>query len=86
MLERDLQAHLHPQSNAAEGFRTLRAAIALAPKADKYRVLAITSTIPEACTGGFRWRCSVADGPATFGPRRLPGAGPLPAYAVRRSG
>ena len=46
MLERDLQAHLHPQSNAAEGFRTLRAAIALAPKADKYRVLAITSTIP----------------------------------------
>jgi capsular exopolysaccharide synthesis family protein len=46
VLERDLQAHLHPQSNAAEGFRTLRAAIALAPKADRYRVLAVTSTIP----------------------------------------
>ena len=46
VLERDLQAHLHPQSNAAEGFRTLRAAIALAPKSDKYRVLAVTSTIP----------------------------------------
>ena len=46
VLERDLQAHLHPQSNAAEGFRTLRAAIALAPKSDKYRLLAVTSTIP----------------------------------------
>jgi capsular exopolysaccharide synthesis family protein len=46
VLERDMQAHLHPQSNAAEGFRTLRAAIALAPKADRYRVLAVTSTIP----------------------------------------
>ena len=46
VLERDLQAHLHPQSNAAEGFRTLRAAIALAPKSDKYRLLALTSTIP----------------------------------------
>ena len=46
VLERDLQAHLHPQSNAAEGFRTLRAAIALAPKSDQYRLLAVTSTIP----------------------------------------
>src|SRR2546428_830076 len=46
VLERDMQAHLHPQSNAAEGFRTLRAAIALAPKADRYRVLVVTSTIP----------------------------------------
>src|SRR2546425_507123 len=46
VLERDMQAHLHPQSNAAEGFRTLRAAIALAPKAERYRALAVTSTIP----------------------------------------
>src|SRR3989454_8990821 len=46
VLERDLQAHLHPQSNAAEGFRTLRAAISLAPRSDKYRVLVVTSTIP----------------------------------------
>src|SRR5205809_2839800 len=46
VLERDMQAHLHPQSNAAEGFRTLRAAIALAPKADRYRALVVTSTIP----------------------------------------
>ena len=46
VLERDMQAHLHPQSNAAEGFRTLRAAIALSPGSDKYRVVAVTSTIP----------------------------------------
>ena len=32
VVERDLQAHLHPQSNAAEGFRTLRASISLTPK------------------------------------------------------
>ena len=47
VLERDLQSHLHPQSNAAEGFRTIRAAITLAPKADRFRVLAVTSTIPS---------------------------------------
>jgi capsular exopolysaccharide synthesis family protein len=47
IVERDLQAHLHPQSSAAEGFRTIRAAISLSPRADKYRVLAITSTIPS---------------------------------------
>src|SRR5216117_2172925 len=41
VLERDMQAHLHPQSNAAEGFRTIRAAIALAPKSDQYHLLAI---------------------------------------------
>src|SRR5881396_603469 len=46
VLERDMQAHLHPQSNAAEGFRTLRATIALSPRSDKYRVVAVTSTIP----------------------------------------
>jgi len=47
VVERDLQAHLHPQSNAAEGFRTIRATIALTHKADKYRVLSVTSTIPS---------------------------------------
>ena len=47
LLERDLQAHLRPQSNAAEGFRTLRAAVALSPNSDKYRVLTVTSTIPS---------------------------------------
>lgn len=47
VVERDLQAHLHPQSNAAEGFRTIRATISLTHKPDQFRVLAITSTIPS---------------------------------------
>ncbi len=47
IVERDLQAHLHPQSNAAEGFRTVRAAIALTPRSDRFRVLTVTSTIPS---------------------------------------
>src|SRR5688572_28888074 len=47
VVERDLQAHLHPQSNAAEGFRTIRATVALTHKAEKFRVLSITSTIPS---------------------------------------
>lgn len=47
VVERDLQAHLHPQSNAAEGFRTIRATIALTHKPEKFRLLSITSTIPS---------------------------------------
>jgi len=47
VVERDLQAHLHPQSNAAEGFRTIRATISLTHKPEKFRVLSITSTIPS---------------------------------------
>lgn len=47
VVERDLQSHLHPQSNAAEGFRTIRATISLTHKADKFRTLAVTSTIPS---------------------------------------
>jgi capsular exopolysaccharide synthesis family protein len=47
VVERDLQAHLHPQSSAAEGFRTVRAAIALSPQADKFQCVAVTSTIPS---------------------------------------
>src|SRR5262249_31004488 len=47
VVERDLQAHLHPQSNAAEGFRTLRASISLTPKSERFRVLSVTSTIPS---------------------------------------
>lgn len=45
--ERDLHAHLHPRSSAAESFRTLRAAIALAARADKMRVFGVTSSIPS---------------------------------------
>lgn len=47
VVERDLQSHLHPQSNAAEGFRTIRATISLTHKSDKFRILSITSTIPS---------------------------------------
>jgi capsular exopolysaccharide synthesis family protein len=47
VIERDLQAHLHPQSNAAEGFRTVRAAVALSPRAERYHLVAVTSTIPS---------------------------------------
>jgi polysaccharide biosynthesis transport protein len=47
VVERDLQAHLHPQSNAAEGFRTIRATIALTHKSEKFRVISVTSTIPS---------------------------------------
>ncbi len=47
VVERDLQAHLHPQSNAAEAFRTVRAAIALTHKADRLHVVSVTSTIPS---------------------------------------
>ncbi len=47
VVERDLQAHHHPTSSTAEGFRTLRAAVALARNSDKLRVISITSTIPS---------------------------------------
>ena len=47
MIERDLQAHLHPTSGPAEGFRTLRAAISLARNGDKLRTVSVTSTIPS---------------------------------------
>jgi succinoglycan biosynthesis transport protein ExoP len=47
VVERDLQAHLHPQSNAAESFRTVRATISLTHKPENFRVLAVSSTIPS---------------------------------------
>jgi capsular exopolysaccharide synthesis family protein len=47
IVERDLQSHLHPTSSPAESFRTLRAAISLAKNADKFRVMAFTSTMPS---------------------------------------
>ena len=46
IIVRDLQAHLHPQSNAAESFRTIRAAIALSLRANDLHVMAVTSTVP----------------------------------------
>lgn len=47
VVERDLQAHQQPTSSAAEGFRTLRASVALARNADKLRNIAVSSTIPS---------------------------------------
>ena len=46
VIERDLQSHLHPQSNSAESFRTIRAAISLSQRAGDLQVMAVTSTIP----------------------------------------
>jgi len=39
-------AHTQPQSNAAESFRSVRAAIALGAHGDRRRILAVTSTLP----------------------------------------
>ena len=47
VIERDLQAHLHPQSNSAESFRTIRAAISLSQRAGDLHVMSVTSTIPS---------------------------------------
>ena len=47
IIERDMQAHLHPQSNSAEAFRTIRAAISLSNRANDLQILAVTSTIPS---------------------------------------
>ena len=47
VIERDLQAHLHAQSNAAEAFRTVRASMSLTHSSDKMRLITVTSTIPS---------------------------------------
>jgi capsular exopolysaccharide synthesis family protein len=47
VVERDLQAHSHQQSNAAEGFRTIRATLSLTHKPEKLRLVSVTSTIPS---------------------------------------
>lgn len=47
VVERVLQSHVNPTSSAAEGFRTLRAAVSLARNADKLRCVAVSSTIPS---------------------------------------
>ncbi len=47
IVERDLQAHLHPQSNSSEGFRTIRAAVSLAHPEESLKCTAVTSTIPS---------------------------------------
>ena len=47
IIERDMQAHLHPQSNSAEAFRTVRAAISLSQRAGELQILSVTSTVPS---------------------------------------
>ena len=47
IIERDMQAHLHPQSNSAEAFRTVRAAISLSQRTGDLQLLAVTSTVPS---------------------------------------
>ncbi|MCP5523060.1 MAG: polysaccharide biosynthesis tyrosine autokinase [Verrucomicrobiales bacterium] len=46
-VERYLQCHLHPQSNASESVRSIRAAVALGDHGEKLRVLTVTSTVPS---------------------------------------
>ena len=46
LTERYQHAHLHPQSNSAESFRTVRAAITLSGRGDKFRLLTVTSSVP----------------------------------------
>ncbi len=45
--ERHQASHLHAQSNTAESFRTIRAAITLGSRGDRYRLLAVTSSMPS---------------------------------------
>ncbi len=47
IVERYLNSHLHPQSNAAESFRTVRAAISLGSRGNKLKFVTVTSTIPS---------------------------------------
>ncbi len=47
VVERDLQAHRHPTSGAAEGFRTIRATVSLARNAERLRNIGVSSTIPS---------------------------------------
>jgi capsular exopolysaccharide synthesis family protein len=47
IVERYLNTHLHPQSNAAESFRTVRAAISLGAGGNKLKLVTVTSTIPS---------------------------------------
>ena len=45
--DRSLYAHLQPQSDVSENFRTIRATVALADPEKEYRVVSITSAAPS---------------------------------------
>ncbi len=46
-VERYQTSHLHTQSTTAESFRTIRAAITLGTRGDRFRLLAVTSSMPS---------------------------------------
>lgn len=66
---RELHTHQQPTSSAAEGFRTLRATVALARNSDKLRTIAVTSTIPEE--GKSLFACNYAIVTAQTGVKTL---------------
>ncbi|MBL9173438.1 MAG: polysaccharide biosynthesis tyrosine autokinase [Verrucomicrobiales bacterium] len=66
---RGLHTHLQPTSTASEGFRTLRASVALARGSEKLRVLSVTSTIPEE--GKSLFSCNYAIVTAQTGMKTL---------------
>jgi capsular exopolysaccharide synthesis family protein len=47
LVERYQHSHLSPQSNAAESFRTVRAAITLGSRGERFRILTVTSNVPS---------------------------------------
>jgi len=67
--ERGLHTHLQPTSMAAEGFRTMRAAIALGRNSEKFRSLSVSSTIPEE--GKSLFACNYAIVTAQTGVKTL---------------
>jgi capsular exopolysaccharide synthesis family protein len=47
LTERYQLSHVHAQSNVAESFRTIRAAITLGSRGDRYKLLSVTSSVPS---------------------------------------
>ncbi|MBN8247024.1 MAG: polysaccharide biosynthesis tyrosine autokinase [Verrucomicrobia bacterium] len=66
---RGLHTHLQPTSTAAEGFRTMRAAVALGRNSEKLRSIAVSSTIPEE--GKSLFACNYAIVTAQTGVKTL---------------
>jgi len=67
--QRGLHTHLQPTSTPSEGFRTMRAAVALGRNSEKLRSLAVSSTIPEE--GKSLFACNFAIVTAQTGVRTL---------------
>ncbi|MBX3732386.1 MAG: polysaccharide biosynthesis tyrosine autokinase [Verrucomicrobiae bacterium] len=67
--KREVHTHLQPASTPSEGFRTLRATVALARNADRLRSVSVTSTVPEE--GKSVFACNYAIVTAQTGARTL---------------